>query len=99
MSSKSFEGGFSVLPPILSARNSEEKLAIHSNNVDVNGNSTAVNNNNVSEISNCLDKNSNSASKDLISGSEGTQSNGIDLPRAPFSSILPQSLHLTFEDR
>ncbi|XP_060573290.1 WD repeat-containing protein on Y chromosome-like isoform X4 [Ruditapes philippinarum] len=83
-----FDGGYSVLPPILSTSNSQENLDINSNSVDKNSNNVDKNSNN-SDKNNTSDINSNKTGK-------GTD-DGISLPEAPFSSIL-QSRRPTYSD-
>lgn len=88
MTSTQFEGGFSVLPPIISEDNYKENLDLNSNKVDKNcSNSSRVVIKDINE-----DINSNSIDT-YGKGREGLNS----LPEAPFSSIL-QSKRSTYLD-
>lgn len=104
MSGQNFQGGYTVLPPILSAQNSEEKLAVNGHSKDNNGIHVELSRDGAAKSGNSLDINSNSVdntetekSVSDLSTSQGTQKNGTELPQAPFSSIVQQKL--LFEDR
>lgn len=84
-SSVGFDGGYTVLPPILSASNSQENLDIISNNVDKNSNS--------SDHSDSKEKTSS-----INSNKKQETDEGVSLPEAPFSSILQSRRQTIFDE-
>lgn len=91
----SFEGGYTVLPAIVSASNSDENLDINSNSVDINSNSVDRNSNSL-DSRNSEDADQNVKGNNARSpGQKATED--MVLPDAPFSSIL-QSTRPTYVD-
>lgn len=83
MSTQTFGGGYSVLPPILSAQNSQEDLDITGKTVDINSNN--------------VKKSGNLNSNIELGARQCTQGSVVEIPSTPFSSILQQTQNLNFD--
>ena len=104
MSATNFQAGYTILPPILSAQNSLEKLDGDIIVEDINGRNLDINSNSLDRNGNTVDLNGNSmytsestqTTVDGLTGSHGSPRKQNGLPSAPFSSILQQSLQFEY---
>lgn len=83
MSAQTFGGGYSILPPILSAQNSQEDLDIAGKAVDINSNN--------------VNKSGNLNSNTELGARQCTRGSVVEIPNTPFSSILQQTQNLKFD--